>query len=182
MAPHDSTTHSALTVSHTTPLWRLLATVGLFGGLGMLAYGLRDMHLLAYSSTVVSCTILFAIGFWARRASTVKMKARFGPFHKIATALVESQADISAWVNRRTLLAGLLVAFLMGNGVALLRAGIETAMASFTSPWLAGGIGCLIGAAAVAPEFFRGLASSLSIKSTEKDDESDDLEPAEAGK
>ncbi|GAB4100563.1 hypothetical protein [Sinomonas halotolerans] len=159
-----ATTHSTTTVFQTNPVYRLIGVILAFGALGLTAYGLREVALLDFAATVLSCTIVFTIGFWARRASSEKLQGRFGPFSRIAEAVIASQADVSAWVARRTLLAGVLVSALMGIGIALLRAGIVSGIHAMSSPWLAGGLGCAVGALAIAPEVFRWAKTAMAIK------------------
>lgn len=151
---------SAQPVLHTTPLWRLLGVILAFGGLGLAGYGLNVVGHIDDAATILSVTIVYTIGFWARRQRR-DLADRLGPFSKIGIAIVESDDEIRAWVARRTLLAGVLVAALAGVGIAVLKAAIEAALGWLASPWLAGALGCLAGALVVAPDLWQGFRDAI---------------------
>lgn len=137
----SSTPHS---VMHTTPLWRLLGVILAIGSLGLAGYGLNIVGHIDDAATILSVTIVYTIGFWARRQKG-RLQEHLGPFHRIGVAIVESDEEVRAWAARRTLLAGVLVAALAGVGIALLKGRLEGALG-----WLAAALGCAVGALVVA--------------------------------
>lgn len=144
------------TVEHMTPLWRLVAVVAMFGGLGGIGHYLDVIGHAEDAATMLSVTIVYTLSFWAARRPE-SVDARFGPFSKIAAAVRESQGDIRQWVQNRTLLAGVVVAIFYGIGLVLIKHAVLAGLRTLWSPWLAMAGGCIVGALVVAPEFWRQL-------------------------
>lgn len=151
-------------VEHTTPLWRLLGVVLAFGALGLAGYGLNIVGHVDDAATIISVTLVYTIGFWARR-QRAQLAERLGPFGRIGVAIVESDEEVRAWVARRTLLAGVMVAALAGVGIALIKTAVEAALGWLASPWLAGALGCAVGAAVIAPDLWRAAGHKISRRS-----------------
>ncbi|HEX6514903.1 MAG TPA: hypothetical protein VF049_04980 [Nocardioidaceae bacterium] len=148
-------------VEHSTPVWRLIGVVAAFGALGALGHYLDVGGHVEDAATLISVVIVFTVGFWAQRRPE-QVQARFGPFGRIAQAIQESRADITRWVQERTLLAGVLVATAYGIGLIIVKHIVTAALRAAWSPWLAVAGGCIVGAAVVAPEMWRALGRGMT--------------------
>lgn len=144
------------TVEHMTPIWRLVAVVAMFGGLGAIGHYLDVIGHAEDAATILSVAIVYTLSFWAARRPE-SVDAKFGPFSKIAAAVRESQGDIRQWVQNRTLVAGVMVAVCYGVGLVIIKHAVLTGLRTLWSPWIAVAGGCIIGALVVAPEFWRSV-------------------------
>ena len=148
-------------VEHSTPLWRLVGVIAAFGALGAIGYYPNIVGRIDDAATILVITAVYTVTFWARR-QPAKLEARLGPFGRIGRAITESQADITRWVNERTLLAGVLLAVIYGVLVVIGKHIIAAVLSTLYSPWLAVALGLAVGAAVVAPELWRGWGRRIS--------------------
>lgn len=148
-------------VEHSTPLWRLIGVIAAFGALGAMGYYLNVVGRIDDAATILVITVVYTVTFWAHR-QPAKLEARLGPFGRIGRAITESQADITRWVNEKTLLAGVLLAVIYGVLVVIGKHIIAAVLSTLYSPWLAVALGLAVGAAVVAPELWRGWGRRIS--------------------
>lgn len=161
------------TVEHTSPIWRVAAVALTAGFVAALGFYLERVGLGQQFSTVFVITLVYSISFWARRRPD-QLEVRFGPFSKIASAIVESQDDLREWTLRRTWRAGVLVAASIGVGIAVAQTFVLSALRSLYSWELAVAAGCIVAAVAAAPHLFRNFGSKLSGPAGEDQDDSED--------
>lgn len=155
--PHERVTR----VEHTTPLWRLLGVLALFGALGAIGHYLDVVGHVEDFSTVLVITVAFTVSFWAHKHPR-RLEERLGPFGKIGAAIAESQDDLRTWVHERTLLAGALIAVCYGVLVVIAKHVVVYFLTALYNPWLAVAGGLAVGAAVIAPELFRAIGRSIS--------------------
>lgn len=153
--------HKHITQEHTTPLWRVLAVALCAGSIAALGFYLQRVGHADDFATVIVIAFAFTVSFWAHKRPD-QVSLRFGPFSKIANAIVESQDDLRKWVLARPLRVGFALAVGYGIVIVIAKSVVVTILGSLYSWELAVALGAAIGAVAAAPHLFRGLADRLS--------------------
>lgn len=164
------------TVEHTTPLWRVLAVALAAGGITALGFYLQKVGHADDFATVLVVTAAYSIAFWARKRPD-RLRARFGPFGKIADAIRESLDDIREYVHEQPMQIGVTIAISYGVAIVIAKAVVVAVLGSIYSWELAVAAGCVIGAVAAAPQLFSQLGQRLTGTSDEPANENwDDVE------
>lgn len=159
-------------VEHTTPIYRLVAVILAAAAAVALGYYAQAIHRGDDFATVVVIATGFTLGFWARKRPD-RMRARFGPFGRIAEAARESHEDIQAWVYSRPLRAGLSIAIAYGVVVVLAKHLVLTLLSGLWSWQIAVAAGCAIGAIVIAPHLWSGAIRRMRIGDDEHNDRED---------
>ena len=156
-------------VEHTTPLWRVGAVMLFSGSIALVGFWLQRIGHAEDFATVAVITAAFTVGFWARKRPD-QVEKRFGPFGKIANAVRESADDIRKFVYERPLRVGVCIALCYGIAVVIAKYAVLSLMGNFYSWELAAALGLAIGALVMAPEFFEGVRSKVSIPHEARED------------
>lgn len=156
-------------VEHTSPIWRVLSVALAAGAVAAIGYYLQEIGRAADFATVLVVTLFFSVGFWARKRPD-KLRARFGPFGRIANAVRESGDDIRQYVYDRPLRVGVALAACYGVAVVIAKSVVVALLAALYSPSIAVALGCAVGAAVAAPEFFASLLRRLALPPEEDPD------------
>jgi tetrahydromethanopterin S-methyltransferase subunit G len=117
-------------------------------------------------ATVASIAFLFTLSFWAHQRPD-RLRARFGPFGKIADAIRESVDDIRQWIYQRPVRVGLTIAIAYGIMVVIMKSLIVMIISALYSWELAVIAGAIIGAIVVAPAMFATAYSTLTDERTQ---------------
>lgn len=159
MDSQEQTRHT--TVEHTTPLWRVLAVALAAGSITALGFYLQKVGHADDFATVLVVTGAYSIAFWARKRPD-RLRARFGPFGKIADAIRESLDDIREYVHEQPMRVGVAIAVAYGVAIVIAKGAVVAVLGSIYSWELAVAAGCVIGAVAAAPQLFAQLGQRLS--------------------
>ena len=153
-------------IETTTPIWRVVAVVLAAGAIAAIGLWVQDLEIAEEFATIAVITIGFTISFWARKRPD-KLRARFGPFGKIANAARESIDDIQQWVYNRPLRVGALIAVGYGIIVVIAKTILIAVMQSLYSWYLTVAVGAIIASIVAAPHLWRDLINATKIKHQE---------------
>ncbi len=150
---------------------RIVATLLLFGGLGMLVWAVGQGPMAEYASIAASASLVFFCGrLWSRGVigvptATATAAAQAG--HGDADAeflrqVAASASNVSGGYLRRCPIPILLL-ISVGYGIAFLvvREGVSAAMHVFQNLWVAGGVSLLLGSLVVLPSLLPNIFRSL---------------------
>lgn len=145
----------------TAPLWRVAAVMLVAGSIAALGFYLQRIGHADDFATVVVIATAYTVMFWARKRPD-RVRARFGPFGKIADAIRESSDDIREYVYARPLRVGIIIAVGYGIAVVIGKSLVVGAMQNLYSWELAIAVGAAIGAVAAAPGLFRAALAKVA--------------------
>ena len=145
----------------TAPLWRVAAVMLVAGSIAALGFYLQRIGHADDFATVVVIATAYTVMFWARKRPD-RVRARFGPFGKIADAIRESSDDIREYVYARPLRVGIVIAIGYGIAVVIGKHLVVGAMQNLYSWELAIAVGAAIGAVAAAPGLFRAALAKVA--------------------
>lgn len=153
----------------STPVWRL-AAIGLAGGALLLIGRLArwwSPAVLDFISTAIAAAALFAVAFWARKRPD-RLRRRFGPFGRIAQAVQDSAADISAYVHAQPLRVGLGIGLGYGLLVAVSRLAVGRLLVGLQRWGVAAALTMALAALIVAPDLWRAARARFTIDEGER--------------
>ena len=165
-------------VEHTSPIWRVLGVALAVGAVAAMGFYFQQIGYVDEFATVAVITAFFSVSFWARKRPD-RLRRRFGPFGKIADSIRESGDDIRQYIYARPMRVGIVVAVFYGIAVVVAKSLVVAVLQNVYAWPLAVAIGCGIGAAVAAPEFFGGLAKRLQVPDLEETFEADEDETLE---
>ena len=150
---------------------RIVATLLLFGGLGMLVWAVGQGPMAEYASIAASASLVFFCGrLWSRGVigvptATANAAAQAGRGDADAEFLREvarSASSVSGGYLQRCPIPILLL-ISVGYGIAFLvvREGVSAAMHVFQNLWIAGGVSLLLGSLVVLPSLLPNMFQSL---------------------
>lgn len=149
------------TVEFTSPIWRVVAVALTAGFITAIGFYLDKVGHGDDFATVAVVAAVYTVLFWARKRPD-QVSMRFGPFSKIANAIVESQDDLREWVLARPLRVGFAAAVCYGIALVIAKTIVVGLIGSLYSWELAVAGGCIIGALAAAPGLFAKALTKLS--------------------
>lgn len=150
---------------------RIVATLLLFGGLGMLVWAVGQGPMAEYASIAASASLVFFAGrLWSRGVigvptATANAAAQAGRGDNDAEFLrqvARSASSVSGGYLQRCPIPILLL-ISVGYGIAFLvvREGVSAAMHVFQNLWIAGGVSLLLGSLVVLPSLLPNMFASL---------------------
>ena len=150
---------------------RIVATLLLFGGLGMLVWAVGQGPMAEYASIAAGASLVFFCGrLWSRgvigvptaTANAAAQAGRGDADAEFLRQVAQSASSVSGGYLRRCSIPILLL-ISVGYGVAflLVREGVSAAMHVFQNLWIAGGVSLLLGSLVVMPSLFPSMFASL---------------------
>lgn len=150
---------------------RIVATLLLFGGAGMLVWAFGQGPFAEYASIAASASLVFFCGrLWSRgvigvptAAATAAAQAGRGDADaEFLRQVARSASSVSGGYLQRCPIPILLL-ISVGYGVAFLvvREGVSAAMHVFQNLWIAGGVSLLLGSLVVLPSLLPNIFRSL---------------------
>lgn len=150
---------------------RIVATLLLFGGLGMLVWAVGQGPMAEYASIAASASLVFFCGrLWSRgvigvptaTATAAAQAGRGDADAEFLRQVAQSASNVSGGYLRRCPIPILLL-ISVGYGIAFLivREGVSAAMHVFQNLWIAGGVSLLLGSLVVMPSLFPSMFASL---------------------
>ncbi len=159
-------------VEHTSPIWRVAGVALAFGAIAALGYYFQEIGYVDEFSTVAVITVFFSVSFWARKRPD-RLRRRFGPFGRIASAIQESGNDIREFVYERPLRVGVVIAAGYGVAVVIAKSALVAILTNIYAWPLAVAAGCAVGALVSAPEYFANLFRRVSLPNDDEDSVND---------
>lgn len=149
------------TVDYTGPVTRLVGVGGAVGAVVLLGFYLQGVGMAEEFSTIAVIAVVFSLGYWADKRPD-RLERRAGPFWRIASAVRESRKDIREYAYARPLRVAITLSVVYGIVIVLLKSALVALLAGLYSWQLAAAIGAALGAAVVAPSFFRDVWGRVS--------------------
>lgn len=150
---------------------RIVATLLMFGGAGMLVWAVGQGPMAEYASIAASASLVFFCGrLWSRgvigvptaTATAATQAGRGDADAEFLRQVARSASSVSGGYLQRCPIPILLL-ISVGYGIAFLvvREGVSAAMHVFRNLWIAGGVSLLLGSLVVMPSLFPSMFASL---------------------
>lgn len=150
---------------------RIVATLLLFGGLGMLVWAVGQGPMAEYASIAASAALVFFVGrLWSRgvvgvptAASEAAATAGTGDADaEFLRSVAQSASRVSGgYLQRCSVPMLLVISVAYGITFLVVREGVSAAMHVFQNLWIAGGVSLLVGSLVVLPSLVPNIFASL---------------------
>ncbi|WP_336670107.1 hypothetical protein [Tsukamurella sp. USMM236] len=145
---------------------RLVATMMLVGGAMSVAWAVaRTGYAELAGSGLAVMLVTAAKLLWKRGMIVVpEQSASADGLAETRSTMKRLTAEWAAFLGRASVPAIVLLSIAYAIGFLALRAGVIKCLTVFSNPWIAGGVGAIVGAFLVAPRLFPSIAAAMKSK------------------